>query len=315
METAGIKNVVLLGNGIMSQGMAQVFAQAGMEVSLVGRRDDSLQTAMQKIADNLDLFVEMNILSKAESEKAIRRIHPTKDVESACRNAHYLTEALPEEMTLKQRFFRQADKWCPENVILSSCTSSLSIEQIASVTNRPEKVLGNHWVNPAQIMQLVEVVRGPQTSDETVNFSINLLKQIGKVPAICKDSPAFLNNAMQFAFWKVALELYEKGIATAEDIEKAVNYGFGFRLSTVGPFRMLDMGGLDPFKAIWEYIDSKTGNLGPFPRFLQNLIDEGHLGFKTGKGFYEYSEDEIKNLTRSINRALIKQMKALERIN
>jgi 3-hydroxybutyryl-CoA dehydrogenase len=314
MKASEIKNVAVVGYGVMGSGIAQVFAQEGLQVSLVYRNDRKLEKALQQIRDNLELFVEMGILKKDEPDKVLGFIHPTKDMEAACCQCNYMTEAVPEVMETKQEILHQAEKWCPENAILAANTSSLSIEQIASATKRPELVVGTHWVMPAHIMQLVEVVRGPKTSSETISITRDLMERIGKVPVVCKDSPGFLNNAMQFGLYKVAMDLHEKGIATAEDIDRAVNHGFGFRLATLGPFRFLDFGGLDPFKAVWEYIESKTENLGPFPEFLRKLVEKGHLGFKTGKGIYEYSEDEIRNLTRERNQMLIQQLKTLGRI-
>lgn len=299
----------------MGPGIAQTFARAGLDVFLVDIRQDILESGLQRIKDNLDVFIELKIIDPHELEAILARIHTTTNMESACRQADYFMEVVPEVLEQKQRVHQQADKWCRPHVILSSNTSQMKISQIASATNRPELVVGTHWVNPPHIMQLVEIVKAEGTSDETVMTVRAFLKQIGKVPIVCKDTISFLNNAMQFGIYKIALELWQNGIATPEDIDRAVNTGFGFRLPLVGPFAFLDMAGLDNIRNNWEYVNSMTdGSRGPFPEALQKLIEEGHLGLKTGKGIYEYSEEDVTKLTKERERLLILQLKTLGRI-
>lgn len=307
MKAGEIKSVVVIGNGAMGSGIAQTFAQAGIEVSLVGRSEASLERAFQRIRDNLKLFVEMGIL-KEESDKVLELIHPTVDMESACRRAQYLTEAVPEIMEVKQRLFQQVDRWCLESTILASCTSTLSIEEIGSATRRPDRIIGTHWVKPAQIVQLVEIVLSPKTSKRTLSITKDLLERIGKVTATCKENPGHIQNAMQYALSKVAFDLLERGIASAEDIDIVAKHGFGFRMTCVGPIERLNLGSLQGFKHNWESIDGKTGNLGPFPAFLQEMINQGRNALK------KYSEKEIRIHTKERDRQLIQNLKALGRI-
>ncbi|MCC6534318.1 MAG: 3-hydroxyacyl-CoA dehydrogenase family protein [Burkholderiales bacterium] len=308
MNASAIRNVVVVGNGPMGIGIAQTFAQAGIGVSLVGRSESSLKKASQKIRDNLDLFVEMKILAEQDCGRTLQLIRTTVDLESACRGAQYVTEVIPEVMEAKQELFRQIDSWCQEEVILASCTSTLSIEQIGSVTSRPDRVIGTHWVKPAHIIQLVEVVLGPKTSTETASTTRTLLERIGKVTAVCKENPGHIQNAMQYALSKVAFDLLERGIASAEDIDTVAKHGFGFRMACLGPIERLNLGSLEGFKNNWESIDLQNGSLGPFPAFLQEMIDQGRTGLK------EYSQEEARFQTKERDRQLIKSLKALARI-
>jgi len=308
MKADKIRNVVVVGSGTMEVGIAQTFAQAGIEVALFGRSEGSLEKVGQRIRDNLDLFVEMEILKKEEGDKVLELIHPTVDMESACRAAQYLTEAVPEVMKVKQHVFKQADRWCPDSTILASCTSTFSIDEIGSVTRRRDRVVGTHWIKPAQIIQLVEIVLGPNTSNETLLITKDLLKRIGKVTASCKENPGHMHNAMQYALSKVALNLFERGIANAEDIDTVAKHGFGLRMTCVGTVERLNLGSLQGFKRNWESINSKTGDLGSFPGFLQRMIDQGRTGLK------EYSKDEVRLHTKERDRELIRNLRALGRI-
>jgi 3-hydroxyacyl-CoA dehydrogenase len=191
----------------------------------------------------------------------------------------------------------------------------MKVDPIASVTERPERVLVTHWVSPPHIMQLVEIAKGTSTSDETVHTVREFLTRAGKAPIVCKDTLSYLNNAMQGAITKAALELWEKGIASPEDIDRAVNNGFGFRLPIVGPLAFLDMAGLDNVRDGWAYLNKMTGGgFGPLPQVLQNLVDQGYWGLKTGKGIYNYSEKEVLELAKERDKQLILQLKALGRL-
>jgi 3-hydroxybutyryl-CoA dehydrogenase len=164
-------------------------------------------------------------------------------------------------------------------------------------------------------MQLVEIAKGPSTSDEIVQTVRDFLTRVGKAPIVCKDTLSYLNNAMQVALTKAALELWEKGIASPEDIDRAVNNGFGFRLPIVGPLAFLDMAGLDNVRDGWTYLNKMTGGeFGSLPQAVQNLVNQGHWGLKTGKGIYHYSEKEVLELAKEREEKLILQLKALGRI-
>jgi len=308
MQSGKIGTVAVVGNEEMGIGIAQTFARGGVEVWLIGRSEDKLRRAMLRMRDNLGLFIEMGLMTGAESEKLLARVHPTTDMEAACRKVQYLTEAIPEIMAVKQDLFRKADQWCPEGAILASCTSTLSIEEIASATRRPERVVGTHWVKPAHIIELVEMIRSPQTSEETLAATKSLLESVGKVVVTCRENPGHLHNAMQYALSRVAFDLLDRGVATAEDIDKAARHGLGFRMTSLGPIERLNLGPLPGFKLNWESIDAQTGTLGPFPASVQKLIVQGQHGLK------RYTDEEVRTQTKERDRELVRSLRALGRI-
>jgi 3-hydroxybutyryl-CoA dehydrogenase len=315
MDCRDLKKVALIGSGTMGPGIAQTFARAGLEVFLVDLHDRVLERGMKQVRANLDLFIELGIIPPQEKDPILARIHPTTDMENACRQADYFMEAVQEILEMKQKVFRQADEWCPSHALLTTNASSMKIDPIATVTRRPERVVGTHWVNPPHIMPLVEVVRGETASDETVETVRQFLTGIGKAPIVCRDTLSYLNNAMQSVLWRKALELFQEGVAPAEDIDQAVMTGFGSRLPIVGPLAFLDLAGLDNIRDAWEYKNRVTnGAFGPVPSLLQDLIAKGHLGLKTGKGFYDYGGEKAESISLKRNRPLILMLKALGRI-
>jgi len=314
MNWKEIKKVTLVGSGTMGPGIAQTFARGGLEVFLVDLNDQILKRAMERIQDNLDIFIELMVIGPQEKEAILKRIHPSTDMEGACRQADYFMEAVPEILELKQKIHRQADQWCRPEVIFTTNASHMRMDPIASVTRRPDRVVGTHWVNPPHIMQLVEVVRGPSASEAAVQTVYQFLKRVGKAPVICKDTLSYLNNYMQSALTRAALDLLEQGIAAPEDIDRAVNMGFGFRLPIVGPLAFMDMAGLDNVRDSWDYINKMGGKLGTLPKFILDLVAQGHWGLKTGRGIYSYSEKEVRELAKERNRQLIRMLKALGQI-
>ncbi|NWF55967.1 MAG: 3-hydroxyacyl-CoA dehydrogenase family protein [Syntrophaceae bacterium] len=314
MDPKEINRVALVGSGTMGPGIAQTFARAGLEVFLVDIRQEILDKGMERIGENLDVFIELEVIKPGEKEAILGRIQPTTDMEFACRQADYFMEAVQEVLERKQQVHRQADQWCRPEVIFTTNASHMRMDPLAIATKRPDRFVGTHWVNPPHIMQLVEVVRGPSASEASIQTVYQFLKRVGKAPVICKDSLSYINNYIQSALGRAALDLLEQGVATAEDIDRAVNTGFGFRLPVVGPLAFFDMAGLDNVRDSWEYVNRMGGNLGPLPQFIQDLVDQGHWGLKTGRGIYSYSEKETRGLANERNRQLIRMLKTLKRI-
>jgi 3-hydroxybutyryl-CoA dehydrogenase len=315
MDQKDFKTVTVVGCGTMGPGITQTFARAGLKVFMVDLRQEILDQAMKKIQDQLDLFTELEVVQKRDKAQVLGRIFPTTDMETACRQADYFMEAVPEVLELKQKVHKQADQWCRPETIFASNASGISITAIGGATRRPGKVVGTHWVNPPHIMQLVEIVQGDTTTNETVATVRAFLTRIGKAPIVCKDTTSYLNNYMQGAIGRAALELWQKGVATPEDIDRAVNTGFGFRLPIVGPLAFFDMAGLDNVRDSWEYTNKvDPGRLGPLSKDLLNLVEKGDWGIKTGKGIYDYSRKDGQELVKTREKLLILQLKALGRI-
>ncbi|MBP1712343.1 MAG: 3-hydroxybutyryl-CoA dehydrogenase [Deltaproteobacteria bacterium] len=315
MDQKDYKTVTVVGCGTMGPGITQTFARAGLEVFMVDLRQEILDQAMKKIRDQLDLFIELDVISKKDKDPILSRIHPTTGMESACRQADYFMEVVPEVLEIKQKVHKQADQWCRPETIFASNASGISITAIGTATRRPGKVVGTHWVNPPHIMQLVEIVQGDTTTNETVTDVRAFLTRIGKAPIVCKDTTSYLNNYMQGAIGRAAMELWQKGVATPEDIDRAVNTGFGFRLPIVGPLAFFDMAGLDNVRDSWEYTNKvDPGRLGPIALDLLKLVEKGDWGIKTGKGIYDYSGKDGQEIVKTREKLLILQLKALGRI-
>jgi 3-hydroxybutyryl-CoA dehydrogenase len=312
MQLSQIKQVAVIGAGIMGHGFAQVFAQKGFPVILYDIDEKLLRAARNRIAHNLDTFVEHRMLSRREKKAALERIETSTDLEQAVAHADFVLEAVPEVMDLKKRVFNDLDRFAPSHAILASNTSGLSITEIASGTKRPEKTIIVHGMNPPQIVPVVEIVRGEKTSDETATIAYRLMLKLGKKPVrLLKEVPGFLFNRLQFALYREALHCLEMGVATAQDIDLVVKAGYGFRLPTLGPLETSDFGGLDTFFRICENLFPELADSKTAPALLKRLVEEGKLGVKSGEGFYRYPRATVKKKIRERHHKLIQQLKLL----
>jgi len=265
---------------------------------------------LTRIAANLDTFVEHGVIRKKQKKAALERIATTTDLEVAAGRADFVLEAVPEVLELKREVFKKLDQTSPPHTILASNTSGLSITEIGSATQRPEKTIIVHGANPPHIIPVVEIVRGAKTSDETAELCYRLMLKLGKKPVrLCKEVPGFLFNRLQFALYREALHCLEAGVATAEDIDLVVKAGYGFRLATLGPLETSDFGGLDTFLRICQNLFPNLEDSQEPPRLLKKLVAEGKLGVKTGEGLYSYPKTAIKRKIRERDRRLIQQLK------
>ncbi len=282
-----LKEVTVIGTGIMGLGIVQVFSQkTKCKVNILSRKQESLENAMKKIENTLDKLEKKGRLEESK-EDIIARINPVIDIEEAFSNTDLVIESVTERIDVKEKNFKNADRFSPPNAILATNTSSFSITQIASFTQRPEKVVGMHFFNPAPVLKLVEIVRGNKTSDETVNIIKRICKGIGKEPVICKkDSPAFIVNRILFPALNEAASLVEEGVADPEDIDKAVKLGLNWPM---GPIELLDLIGID---TTVEILNSLSGRLNESKyrpsSLLVRMVKVRNLGRKTKNGFYKY---------------------------
>ena len=285
------KEIGVLGAGIMGSGIAQVAAQSGFSVSMVDIEDDALKDGMEKIKRSLQRFTEKGRITRADANKTIARIRMSKNIESSMDSVDIVIEAVPEIMELKKQIFRQLDQICPKKTILATNTSSLSISEIASATERPDKVVGMHFANPVPIMVGVEVIQGLETSQGTLADIYTLAEKLGKVCYKAKDFPGFVGNRMLMSIINEAFRVLWQGISSAEDIDITCKLSFRHPM---GPLELADLIGLDTVLYILEYLHREIGErYRPCP-LLKQLVTAGQLGVKTKKGVYDYTKGEKK---------------------
>jgi 3-hydroxybutyryl-CoA dehydrogenase len=283
-----IRKVCVVGAGVMGSGIAQVFAQAGYDVVMVDVAEEFLQKGMSSIRANLERAVAKGKMSKEEAEAVLGRIETTLDLEKAGGEADFVVEAVVEKMNVKREVFSRLDRACKSHTILASNTSTLSITEMASVTQRPDRVAGMHFFNPAPIMRLVEVIAGAETSQETLSTVKALAEKLGKTPVEVKESPGFVVNRLLTLMLNEACFLLMENIARPEDIDTAMKLGCNHPM---GPFELMDLVGLDIVLAIAETLYQETGDpkFRPSP-LLRKMVRAGLLGRKTGRGFYTYKK-------------------------
>jgi 3-hydroxybutyryl-CoA dehydrogenase len=277
--------IAVIGAGLMGHGIAQVFALAGHDVTIYDSFEKTLATAKDRILANLrDL---------GDDPSAVNRITPDGDLAAAVRDADYVVEAVLEDLALKQKIFAEIEKHVRPDTILASNTSVLPITSIMQGLERRERAVGTHWWNPPFLVPLVEVIETQWTSAATVDFTMKLHADAGKKPAhVKKDVPGFIGNRLQHALWREAVALVENGICDAETVDAVIKAAFGRRLAVLGPLENADMVGLDLTLAIHQNvlgdIDSRPA---PSP-YLEKLVKDGKLGFKSGEGFRKWSPEE-----------------------
>jgi len=311
-ESEEIQTAGVVGAGEMGPGIALTFARYGHDVVLVDQQDDILADAMDDIDHFLELLDERELL--ADSREAISsRIEPTTDF-SSLGAVEYVTEAVTEDIDVKREVFRRLDETCDEGVVLASNTSSLDVDDIADATERPERVLVTHWMNPPWVVPVVEVVTGEGTSVETEGFVRSLLERLGKEPVVLSGVvPGYLINRMNFAIAREALHMMEMGIVNKEDVDTLFTEAFGPRYTLMGPVEMLDLFGHDTNLAISEYIFPSLSNAESPSPLLEERVEAGKLGMKTGEGFYTYDATE-RETVEEIDRELLDRYLELGRL-
>ena len=301
-----IERVGVVGAGLMGHGIALSFAVGGYEVSLTDTTEEKLSQAMENVTVTLDVLLAEGLIDEATADAVPGRIRATTSLVVAMADVDFVVEAVFEDLDLKRRVFGELDRYCPPVAVLTSNTSSYMASQLAPATSRPDRVLVANWWNPPHLLPLVEVVRGPQTSDETIDTTRRVLESIGKTPIVLhKESLGFIGNRMQFALLREALSIVDKGIASAADVDTVVKTGFGRRLAVAGPLEVFDIAGWDTISHIIDELfpDLDTGQKSPAT--VTEMVQAGDLGVKSGRGFYEWSDTAVTNLRQRISRALM----------
>jgi 3-hydroxybutyryl-CoA dehydrogenase len=277
--------VGVIGAGLMGHGLAQVFALGGHDVSIYDAVDASLKTVKDRIWTNLrDL---------GDDPGAVDRVRPTGNLEDCVRNAHYVVEAVSEDLALKQKLFAEVESFVSNATILASNTSVIPITDIMRGLTRRERALGTHWWNPPFLVPLVEVIGTEWTSPAAIEWTMQLHKDVGKTPAhVKKDVPGFIGNRLQHALWREAIALVEHGICDAETVDTVIKAAFGRRLAVLGPLENADMVGTDLTLAIHQTVlPAIESRPGPSP-YLEKLVADGKLGFKSGEGFRTWTPQQ-----------------------
>ncbi len=283
-----MKNIAVIGAGTMGNGIAHTFAQFGYKVQLIDISEKALQKGMATISKNLDRMVAREKISEEDKAATLNNITTYTSLKEGVEYASLVVEAATENVDLKLNIFRELDELCPEDTILASNTSSISITKIASVTKRPEMVIGMHFMNPVPIMKLVEVIRGYNTSDEVTETIMELSKKLNKIPVEVNDYPGFVSNRILMPMINEAIETLYNGVAGVQEIDTVMKLGMAHPM---GPLQLADFIGLDVCLSILNvlYDGFKNPKYAPCP-LLVNMVTAGKLGVKSGEGFYDYSE-------------------------
>ena len=281
-----IQRIAVIGAGTMGRGIAQNAATAGIDVVLVDAVPAALSAAVASIASMLDKLVEKGKAAPAERDAAIARIATAGALADGVARAGLVIEAVPESIELKEKIFAEIDRAAPREAILASNTSSLPIARIARATRRADRVIGMHFFNPVPLMPLLEIVRAEETSEETCAAAVGLAKRLGKDPIVVRDTPGFATSRLGVLLGLEAIRMLEAGVASAEDIDKAMTLGYKHPM---GPLRLTDLVGLDVRLAIAEHLHRELASeaFAP-PALLRRMVAEGSLGKKSGRGFYSW---------------------------
>jgi 3-hydroxybutyryl-CoA dehydrogenase len=287
-----VKHVTVLGAGLMGHGITQVCAQVGkFDVTMRDIEQRFIDNGMRMIEESLQRFVRKGSITEIESRDILNRVHSTVDPKEAVRNADLVIEAVTENPTLKKAVIAEADKYAPAHAVIASNTSSISITEIGAVTKRPEQVCGMHFFNPPQLMNLIEIVRGLKTSDQTVSLIREVSSRLGKEAVVVrKDTPGFIVNRILIPALNEAAFLVAEGVADPEDIDKAIVLGLNWPM---GPLKLLDYVGIDTTLFITDVMVNETGDPKYRPsNLLKQMVRANLLGRKTGKGFYDWTTEK-----------------------
>ncbi len=281
-----MKNITVIGSGTMGNGIAHVFAQQGYQVALVDINEEALKRAMATIEKNLDRQISKGLLDENAKSKALENITTYTELSQGVKAANLVVEAASENEKVKLEIFKQLDQYCTPDTILASNTSSISITRIAAATKRPQQVIGMHFMNPVPVMKLIEVIRGYATSDKVTEEIMLLSKQLGKIPVEVNDYPGFVANRILMPMINEAVYSLYEGVAGVYEIDTVMKLGMAHPM---GPLQLADFIGLDVCHSILRVLHEGFGNpkYAPCP-LLVNMVTAGHLGIKSGQGFYSY---------------------------
>jgi len=304
-------NIVIAGGGTMGTSLVQIFSQYEYPVTLYSRKEETLAKAKERVELNQITMVAQGIVTEEQSKALIERIAYTND-KSCFANADFVIENITENMELKKVFWGEISKLVPESAVLVTNTSGLSISEMATAVYKPERFAGMHWFNPPHILELIEVTKGEKTTDETADFVMELSRSVKKKPVkINKDVPGFLANRLQYALIREASYMVDEGIASMEDIDLACSLVVGMRYACFGPFVVTDMGGVDIWNSVSNYLFADLCADKDGCHRMQKLVAEGRLGVKANAGFYDYDPEKIPELIKDRDERYIKMVQLM----
>lgn len=307
-----MQNVAVMGAGIMGHGIALVCAQAGKKVFLIESIIQAVEAARVRIRDSAEMLRTSGLLNNAQADAAVSNVSFSSRLEDAS-SADLVFEAIPEKVELKQPLFQLLDRICRPDTIFASNTSAIPITRLAEFSCYPQRVIGTHFFNPAQLIPLVEVITTEKTSPSVRDLVMQFLSDVGKKPVhIAKDLPGFIANRLQLALAREAMSLVQKGIATPEAIDTVVKYSFALRMLFSGPLEQRDWNGLDTHIGAAQtiYPDLEDAK-GPLP-ILQEKVAKGELGMKTGKGFYDWTSKDVTEVAKRKSQQLVEVLKFVQ---
>ena len=311
MKPEDIQNVTVIGTGMMGPGIAYTMASVGRSVTICGRSVESMERGMNSCRAIVDTLVGEGIIPEVSGSEVLGRISGSTDLDSSVSRADLVTESIVEDVAVKRELFARIETRCPSSTLLTSNTSGLPASKIAESLQNRERFAVTHYWNPPHLMPLVDVVKGEKTAQETIDTLTVLLKQAGKRPvAVLKDTPGQLGNRLFHAVIREAVYIVQQGIASAEDVDTAISYGFGRRTPVYGVLEHQDVVGLDMAFAIQSYMCEALCNETEPPEVFRNLVQSNSLGVKSGKGFYDWSKRDRNQAIKRRDEFLIKMLKA-----
>ena len=302
----------VVGAGTMGPGMALMLARTGSQVKVMDLTEELLERARRAVRAAGEALVGVAEMTQEGLEEALGRISYTTAVEEAVRDAEFVIEAVPERLEIKNNVYAQLETYAPDSAILASNTSGIPITKLQEGSRLPGRIVGMHWSNPPHIIPVIEVIKGAQTDDHAVAVTRALTEAMGHIPVTVKrDVPGFVENRVLYAIMREALHLLEEDVASAEDIDRTVQWGIGFKLAVIPPLALLDVAGLDIYNSVASYLNADLSASAEVSPVVKERVQAGHLGVKTGRGLFEYGEGELPKLMQRRMALLLKLKQAI----
>lgn len=290
--TAQRATIAVVGGGYMGGGIAQTFAAHGFVTALVDADEPTSSARVAQLKAEAVTFAERGLIPEASAEQVRTHLRAAASIADAVSSAEYVTEAVPETPDLKHRVLARIDDAAPDDAVIATNTSALPIAELAAALARPERFLGVHWMNPAPFVPCVEIIPSTSTTADTATTATELIRAVGKAPTVVSDSPGFVANRLQYALLLEALRIVEEGVAGPAQVDEVVQNSFGFRLPFLGPIVSADMAGLDVYVSVFATMQRAFGERFAAPEILLATVAGGGLGWKAGRGFYEFGDGQ-----------------------